>query len=294
MLDLFAVFAPVLLCIALGALWSKLAKPFDPAAVSQLVAHIGAPALLFNTLVTTQLPEQSLVAQTGAAFALMGLNAAAAALILKLRGAFSTSFMAALMFPNWGNLGIPLALATFGDAGLAVALPMFAVAALCQTGIAPWLVTGRISLPGLLKMPIVLSILAVILVRSADLAVPDWLLRVTDILGGMVVPLMLFALGVSIMRLSRHLLASTFPIVILRVVAGLAIGMLVVPLFGLSDVGEGVAILFAAMPLAVFNYLWAAHYDRQPERAAAMVVQSTALAALVLPPLVAYLQWQAV
>jgi predicted permease len=52
---------------------------------------------------------------------------------------------------------------------------------------------------------------------------------------------------------------------------------------GLEGTMRGVTILQSAMPVAVFNYLWALRYDNSPEEVAAMVLGSTVLAFLVLP-----------
>ena len=55
---------------------------------------------------------------------------------------------------------------------------------------------------------------------------------------------------------------------------------------GLEGTMRGVTILQSAMPVAVFNYLWALRYDNSPEEVAAMVLgYSTVLAFLVRYPL---------
>ena len=55
-----------------------------------------------------------------------------------------------------------------------------------------------------------------------------------------------------------------------------------------QGVAKGVLILQGAMPAAIFNYLFAARYDRHPDDIAGIVLVSTLLSALTLPLLVAY------
>jgi hypothetical protein len=52
---------------------------------------------------------------------------------------------------------------------------------------------------------------------------------------------------------------------------------------GMSDTSRGVLVIQAAMPVAVFNYLFAQYFKREPEQVAGMVVLSTAASFLTLP-----------
>ena len=74
----------------------------------------------------------------------------------------------------------------------------------------------------------------------------------------------------------------------LRVVGGFGLGLLMAELFGLEGVERGVLILQSSMPVAVFNYLLAVRYQREPGEVAAMVLISTVLAFALLPFIVSY------
>ena len=58
-------------------------------------------------------------------------------------------------------------------------------------------------------------------------------------------------------------------------------------LLKLEGVAAGVLFLQATMPIAVFNYVFADKYDRQPEQVAATVLVSTLITMAALPFLVA-------
>ena len=57
----------------------------------------------------------------------------------------------------------------------------------------------------------------------------------------------------------------------------------------MEGAARGVLILQCAMPVAVFNYLFALQYNNQPEEVAGTVVLSTALSFLSLPLLLWYI-----
>ena len=58
-----------------------------------------------------------------------------------------------------------------------------------------------------------------------------------------------------------------------------------VTLFGLEGATRGVVLIQAAMPVAVFNYLFAQRYARAPAQVAGTVLVSTLLSFLTLPAL---------
>jgi predicted permease len=56
---------------------------------------------------------------------------------------------------------------------------------------------------------------------------------------------------------------------------------------GLSEEQTRVLILFAALPPAVLNYVFAERYDQEPERVASIVLLGNAAALLTLPAVLA-------
>lgn len=66
-------------------------------------------------------------------------------------------------------------------------------------------------------------------------------------------------------------------------------GLLVVELLALEGVARGVVLIQSAMPVAVFNYLFAERFNRQPEAVAGMVVVSTTLSFFTIPALLLWL-----
>jgi malate permease and related proteins len=112
---------------------------------------------------------------------------------------------------------------------------------------------------------------------------PLWISNTTTLLGNCAVPLMLFSLGVALARLRFGGTTRAIIMSALRLILGIATGYGVSWAMGLEGTIRSVTILQSAMPVAVFNYLWALRYDNSPEEVAAMVLGSTVLAFLVLP-----------
>jgi hypothetical protein len=70
---------------------------------------------------------------------------------------------------------------------------------------------------------------------------------------------------------------------------GALAGWAVAVAFGLTGTARGVVIVQSAMPVAVFNYLFAQRYGREPQVVAGMVMVSTLLSFLLIPLLLVYL-----
>ena len=105
----------------------------------------------------------------------------------------------------------------------------------------------------------------------------------------MTIPLMLITLGVSLVRLQITAWRKALFYSVCRVAGGLLAGLLVVWLLELEGTVRGVVLLQASMPVAVFNYLFAVRYQRQPEAIAGLVVTSTLLSFVTLPLLLWWL-----
>jgi predicted permease len=107
------------------------------------------------------------------------------------------------------------------------------------------------------------------------------------LLGGIAIPLMTIALGVSLATLKIHFWKRSVLFSVVRIGGGLLFGLIVCELMGITGISRNVVLLQCAMPIAVFNYLLALRYDRRPDEIAAMVLVSTLMAFIGLPFLLA-------
>jgi len=95
--------------------------------------------------------------------------------------------------------------------------------------------------------------------------------------------MMLLALGYSLTKLKVTSFAWPLAFATLRLVGGFAIGWAVALALGLTGVERGVLVIESAMPVAVYNYMFAARYNNRPEDVAGLVVLSTVLSVGALP-----------
>lgn len=287
-LEILAVITPVLLIAAAGFGWAKVGGRFDNDTVSSLVMMLGTPCLVFATLTKSQLDAAVFAQMFGAAALIIGCALALGFAALKIAGWPTNTYLASLTHPNTGNMGLPLVLLAFGEPGLALGIAYFFVNSISQYSIGIGLASGSFHPADLLKQPIIWSLLAVLLVMGFDLPIPGWLAATTELLGGLVIPAMLLLLGVSLAKLSLTGARRAMTIAVLRLAIGLGSGLFVIWLLNLDGLMAGVVFLQAAMPAAVFNFIFAERFNRSPDQVAGVILASTTVGVLTLPLLVGW------
>jgi hypothetical protein len=286
--SLFSIIAPVFVCAAIGYAWARSGRRFDTESVIALVSNIATPCLVFVTLVEVEIETEALgrmalaTALATAGFAAVGLP------VLKVAGLDRRAFLPSLIFPNTGNMGLPLCLLAFGDVGLALAIAYFTVSAAALFTLGPAIAAGAANPAALARVPILYAVPVALAFTLSDIAVPEWVLNTARLLGGMAIPLMLLALGISLASLRVANLRRGLALSVLRLGGGFAVALVVAAALDLSPVERGVLAVQSAMPVAVFNFLFAQRYQTEPAEVAGLVVISTALSFATLPALMAF------
>jgi len=285
---LLNIIAPVVITAGLGFYWAKSGRSFSTETVTGLVTNIGAPLLIFTTLdnldmqLTTFFGFAMIAAIAAASFCLIGF---AILFIMKLS---IRDYLPGLMFPNTGNMGIPLCYFAFGEPGLALAIAAFTVFSMTQFTFGVWLSSGTNSVLHLAKTPLIYAVAIALITKSLGIEIPQWITNTTGLLGSLTIPLMLLALGVSLASLSVRHIKLAIGLSLLRLCMGFAVGYGLALLFNLEGVERGVIILECSMPVAVFNYLFSLRYKRAHSHVAGMVLISTLLSFVTLPALLLF------
>jgi predicted permease len=94
---------------------------------------------------------------------------------------------------------------------------------------------------------------------------------------------MLILLGHSLAKLGVADVKTSLALAVARLAIGLGVGITVAWLLGLEGPPRGVVILLSAMPAAVFNFVFAERFGREPQAVAGLVIVSTALSFVTLP-----------
>lgn len=278
---------PVAICVGIGYGWARLKRPFNTDFTSDLVMNIGAPCLVVSSLVGVELEINAIVDIFYASALVITLAGIVAAAGLRAASQDLRVYLPSMMFGNIGNMGLPVCLFAFGKQGLALAIAYFTTAVVAMFTLGPIISQAdkHINYNQIAKQPIIIAIGAALLIKATGIDLPLWLLRPIQLVGDISIPLMLLTLGVSLNQLKwidlpRSVLFGTF-----RIILGLGAAVAVVWILDISGLARGVIVIQSAMPVAVFNYLFAVRYNRSPEQVAGMVVFST-LASFVLLPII--------
>ncbi|MBW6393177.1 AEC family transporter [Billgrantia antri] len=282
--QIIATLLPVFLIAGCGTLYGRFRTP-DIRSLNTLNMEIFVPMLVFAVLADQQAPLAEYAGLAlGAAVVVLGSGLVLLPLvrILKLE---PKTFLPPMMFNNSGNMGIPLLVLAFGEAALPAAVVVFIVEMLLHFSVGLYMLSPRTPLWRLLRMPIVLASLAGLGVNLGGVPLPGWLLEAMHMLGGVCIPLMLFALGVRMLDIDFGDWRTGLLGAVLCPLSGLVLAVPMVLWLDLTGLQAAALWVFAALPPAVLNYLVAEQYRQEPHKVASLVLIGN-LASLVVMPFV--------
>lgn len=282
-LTVLGIVAPVALLAAVGFAWVRLGFEYRLEFVTRLGMTLAVPCLIFTALMQTRIEPAALAAVSVAAVLAYGVLTLVFWGLVRVAGLDRRTYLAPLIFGNTGNLGLPLALFAFGEAGLSLAIVIFAVMAVWSFTFGVWLVAGGGSPLRVLKEPIVAATLLGALFLWQGWQTPQWLTNALELIGQMAIPLMLITLGVAVARLSPRRLGRAVWLSGLRVAVCVAVGVMAARLTGLEPMAAAVLILQVSTPVAVTSYMLAAKYGADADAVAGLVIVSTLLSVATLP-----------
>ena len=315
MAALFGIVAPVFALIGLGAAAIRL-RLLDTGAVkgmSDFVFYLAMPSLLFRSMVTA--PPLRLLDVAGSfiagALLLFVLAALLSRLVLRARIATAGVFALNAVFGNTVMLGVPIIDSAYGTEGVAYLLAVVAFHSALLLPLATILIEAdgsgpgghrgplavlRAVLPGLLRNPVVMVIVAAMVWRATGLGLAEPVERLLHLLGAAGPPLALFCLGATLPRpggpkpeglkgLRDVALASALKLLVMP-----ALVAVFAWLAGVRDVAFAVVVLAAAMPTGANAFMLARRFGTMMEASASTVVVSTALSLLSLTALLGWLR----
>jgi len=285
---LIPILAPVFIVTLLGYGWARLGLQFPRDFVTGLVMNIGVPCLILNGIAHLEAEASVFLSMMGYALLALLSCATLGGIVLRLLGQPLRSYLPPIGFGNAGNLGLPLCLFAFGKQGLGLAIGFYLVGAVSQFLIAPLFQGRQPAFRTLLTTPVNYAAVLGIALLATDATLPLWLENTLQLLAGLAIPLMLLALGQALGSFKVQRLPVAAGIALGRLGIGFLVGFAITEIFGLTGMVRGVVIVQSAMPVAVFNFLLAARYERHPEDVAGAIVISTLTAFAVLPALLLF------
>ncbi len=281
--QLSGIVLPVFICVAFGVLWAKVRTPFDASLITSLVYSIGVPCLLLATFQKVTLSPAAMMEIALATLTCYASFTLLASFVIRTLRLETASYLPALMFPLTGSMGLPVSYFAFGDEGLALAIVYFTFGTIGSFTIGAALAEGKFSLGGIFRIPVVYAVVIAVAMQLTGLRLPAWIFNTVDLLGGIVIPAQLVALGYSLLQLRVGGIARSASLGVFRLAMGMAVGFAIAELFSLDGAARAIVIIQSAMPVAVSSYLFAEKFNRRPEEVAGMVVVSTAVSCVTLP-----------
>jgi predicted permease len=280
---------PVFILALLGFALAKSGRAMDGGTTAFLVATVGTPALVFSNLATTPFNSGTLLSLAAATIIAIAFYLVVGATALKAGGLKLRTYLPSLAFPNAGNLGLPLALYAAGQKGLNDAIIIFAVTSVVNMTAGQVIAAGRGNWARALRSPIIPAVALGVACAYLGVALPLWLTNTLSLLSSLTIPLMLLMLGTSLAKIQVTGFPRAGALSVLRISMGTAAGFLLAGAFGFSGPERVAFVLQCAMPVAVYNYLFAQMYDNDPEDVASLVIVSTVLSVVTTPILLAVL-----
>jgi predicted permease len=289
------VVAPVFAIVALGYLAGpRLA--IEARSLSRTAYWVFVPAFTFDVISRTGVPFgragriAAFIVATHAVFAALGW---AIARLLGRSREVTAAYVMLAVFGNVGNYGLALLRFRLGDEALLPATIYYVVSTVlsfttCVAVASAVRGGGGAAALSVLKTPSLHAALAAVTVSALGLELPLPVARTAGLLGGAMIPTMLFTLGLQlaatgIVRPTADVLASAG----LRLFVAPAVAAIAAVPFGLAGVDRAACILQAAMPAAVLVAIISSEYDVAPPFVMATVFYSTLASLPVLTVLLA-------
>jgi predicted permease len=282
---LLAIFSSTLLPVLLLALAGYLLAafvPLDTRTIGRVLFYLATPALVFRSLYTMTVDwlalQHMVLVSVGVLVitALLGWAVTAASPRAERSGLTLASAVG-----NTGNMGIPINLFAFGEAGAALAAIYYAITSFLTNTLGVVVASaGRSSFGAAvlrgLQAPMLYAATLGLLLNRTGVEAPLNLYRAIDLLAGASIPLMLVLLGAQLRATRiRRGYWIIWRSMMVRLVASPLVALLLCWVLGIGGVERQVLVLQSAMPTAVITTVLATEFDAAPALVAAAVFFST-------------------
>jgi predicted permease len=276
------VIVPVFLIVAVGYVYARRAHP-DMGGFNRIMLDVLSPTIVYTALAGKEFHWREHVPLLLAGALLILATGAVAWLLARAAHTQARTLVPVVMFTNCGNMGLPLALLAFGQAGFGAAVALFSISNVIHFSLGARITSARASTRELLLSPLMIASALGFASAVSGIRPPDMVFTGMKLLGEAMLPLMLFALGVRLTQLRRRDVPRGLLGAFARPLVGLAVALPLAWALGLEGNARAQLILFSALPPAVMQFLLAERYEQEPERVAAMILLGNALAIVFVP-----------
>jgi predicted permease len=281
---------PILILSGAGFVLGKILK-IDSRPVGQVIFYILSPVLVFNLLITDDLPLSrigTMMGFTAAGTLSIALIAFLVGKALRLERRTLIVVVLTSMSVNSGNFGLPLVSFAFGESALAYASIYFVTSTMIFYTIGVTIASlGHLKLKqalfGLLKVPAIYAgVLAVVFVQTGWV-LPEMVNRTLTLAAGGAIPAMLILLGLELQKVewSRKMGAISIPVFI-RLCIGPLMGLFMSSLFRLPVSAQHAGVSEMSGPTAVMTTVLATEYKLDSSLVTVIVFATTVISPITL------------
>ena len=282
-LTVLEIVAPVFILAGIGFTWVKIDLEYRVEFVTRFAMMMAVPCLIFTALMKTEIEPVALSELMLAGIATYAAVCVLAFIFTRVFQLDIRTYLMPLISGNTGNLGLPLCLFAFGQAGFGYAVVVFAITNILAFTLGVWVVAGGGSYKRLFQEPLVAGTFLGLLFMWQGWETPRFLTNALELIGQMAIPMMLITLGVAVARLRSGQMSRAIWISLSKVAIGAGSAAMVGLAFGLPHEALAVLVLQLSMPVAVTSYLLAEKYGADADAVAGLVVVSTLMTIGITP-----------
>lgn len=288
MTSIFSAVIPVMLIILVGLL-AGYTLPIQIQSLSLIAIYILYPALIFDSFYQTNISIESvtgLLVGFIITSCLVYVGVLFISKLFNLSSSTKTAFMATALFPNNGNMGLPITTFALGIGGLEIAILYMIFSSILMFCIGPILLQGKTILHGIrraLESPLVWSILMGMFWRIYSLNLPLQLYTSIHKLGEAAIPIALLLLGIQLTQTHWQFGTQELISVAMRLLLAPLIAYIVGTNLHLNNLNLQVLVIQSSMPTAVSSLVLITECDGDNNFVARTIIMSTLMSFLTIP-----------
>ena len=285
-IKLFEVVFPVFFVIGIGYYLGKKNPKIDTKFITNFAANIGTPAMVIYAVTSTGINFE--IFRDYFWYYLLAILSFSIVGIINLYLIKTKDIireLPPLIFPNTGNMGLPICMFAYGSQGLGVSASITSLIILMHFTVGVFLADRKFNLDVIIKNPPFYAIIFSAVVLFYEIKMPVFVINTTEWLMYTTIFLILMSLGIALTRLKvfsfNKALISSFT----RMFIGPLIGIGLIWIFNLKGFAAGVLLIQCSMPSAVLNYLVGSIYSPKKvvDSVASTIVVSTIMSFITIP-----------
>ena len=285
-IKLFEVVFPVFFVIGIGYYLGKKNPKIDTKFITNFASNIGTPAMVIYAVTSTGINFE--IFRDYFWYYLLAILSFSIVGIINLYLIKTKDIireLPPLIFPNTGNMGLPICMFAYGSQGLGVSASITSLIILMHFTVGVFLADRKFNLDVIIKNPPFYAIIFSAVVLFYEIEMPVFVINTTEWLMYTTIFLILMSLGIALTRLKvfsfNKALISSFT----RMFIGPLIGIGLIWIFNLKGFAAGVLLIQCSMPSAVLTYLVGSMYSSKEvvDSIASMIVVSTIMSFITVP-----------